>query len=144
MYESKMLERLLAVNREGILALQKAIREALKGQCCLDCGEKDERTLVFHHVRGFKRFAISQSIKQLVSLKELKNEMAKCELRCSNCYLKKMDSGAGEHYYTSKAAIDKAIEDSERAVIKRYLRDVAQEALGIKEGPTSDLIANGA
>jgi hypothetical protein len=137
MNEAKKVEMLLELNRNLILDLQSILKDALKAQACVDCGESDVRTLVFDHVRGVKRFTISQAIRKMVSVKELKRELTKCQLRCSNCYLKKHDFGGGEHYYTSNAAIDKAIEQTEEAVLKRFLRSVGAEAQ--RNAPPSQL-----
>lgn len=51
---------------------------------CVDCGETDPIILEFDHVRGEKLFTIGQSYDH--SLKALKEEIAKCEVRCANCH----------------------------------------------------------
>ncbi len=40
----------------------------------------------FDHVRGKKRFNISQYSNKVVSLEVVKEEVAKCEIVCSNCH----------------------------------------------------------
>ena len=40
----------------------------------------------YDHVRGVKRFNISEAIKLKIELEELETELDKCELVCSNCH----------------------------------------------------------
>jgi 5-methylcytosine-specific restriction endonuclease McrA len=127
------LEARLEANRDQVHALCDAIKEELAGKACVDCGERDQRTLDFDHVWGVKLFPISDAIRKMVSLQELKLEIAKCRIRCRNCHLKEHDYGNGEHYYTSKPAIDRAIAKVERLVVQAYLREQAK-ALA-KESP---------
>lgn len=52
---------------------------------CVDCGYRGHpAALEFDHVRGTKRFNISQNI--LKARNDLEAEIAKCEVRCSNCH----------------------------------------------------------
>ena len=56
---------------------------------CVECGEKDPRTLEFDHLRD-KKFNLGKAhmIKGL-TLKEVKAEVRKCVVRCSNCHKRK-------------------------------------------------------
>jgi hypothetical protein len=65
-----------------------ALRYA-KQHGCADCGETDPVVLEFDHVKGSKRNEISYMINATVSLQTLKTEIAKCEIRCSNCHKRK-------------------------------------------------------
>ena len=64
------------------------ITEHLKANPCVDCGETDPVILEFDHVVG-KDFNISNAARKGVSMKKLKDEIAKCEVRCANCHRKK-------------------------------------------------------
>lgn len=53
---------------------------------CVDCGEQDFMVLEFDHVRGVKEYNISTILSDVMSLETLKVELAKCDVRCSNCH----------------------------------------------------------
>ena len=53
---------------------------------CVDCGETDIRALEFDHVTGDKLGAISVLIATNVRWEVVELEIAKCEIRCSNCH----------------------------------------------------------
>lgn len=53
---------------------------------CVDCGETDLVVLDFDHVRGKKTKCVSKMINDAVSMKDLKEEVSKCEIRCANCH----------------------------------------------------------
>jgi hypothetical protein len=55
---------------------------------CVDCGETDPVVLEFDHVRGKKKFNISGNA-YAKSDQELEKEIAKCEVRCRNCHVKR-------------------------------------------------------
>ena len=55
---------------------------------CVDCGESDPRCLDFDHVRGKKLRSVSL-MKTGYSVKVLREEIAKCEVRCANCHRKR-------------------------------------------------------
>lgn len=57
---------------------------------CIVCGEKDIACLDFHHLKD-KEFNISNEIRNL-SIENLKKEINKCVVLCSNCHRKL-------HYY---------------------------------------------
>jgi hypothetical protein len=57
---------------------------------CVDCGEKDPRVLQFDHVRGDKKAGLSElAYSKKVNIEKLCEEIKKCEVRCSNCHLKR-------------------------------------------------------
>lgn len=65
----------------------KAYIKKLKQEgACVDCGIQDWRVLDFDHVTGKKDFSISIGAGRGLSLERLHAEIAKCELRCSNCH----------------------------------------------------------
>jgi hypothetical protein len=53
---------------------------------CVDCGCVDIRVLEFDHVTGTKRYGVGYMLKQGHSLDAIKEEVAKCEVRCRNCH----------------------------------------------------------
>jgi hypothetical protein len=54
---------------------------------CIDCGYKSHAVaLQFDHVRGEKHKDVSRMVGECVSLKRLKEEIRKCEVRCANCH----------------------------------------------------------
>ncbi len=59
---------------------------------CVDCGEDDSIVLDFDHVFGVKKRCISELWRAGVSLKNIEDEIDKCEIRCSNCHRRR-------HYY---------------------------------------------
>lgn len=62
------------------------VTEYLLEHPCVDCGETDPLVLDFDHVRDKKRYNISNMIRLLFSIEEIKKEIAKCEVRCANCH----------------------------------------------------------
>ena len=52
---------------------------------CNRCGYDDHRALEFHHHKADKEFNISEKFYQL-SWENLKKEIDKCEVLCSNCH----------------------------------------------------------
>ena len=73
------------IARERIKAY---IRDYLKTNFCVDCGETNIIVLEFDHVRD-KDFNISDATRKGVGMKKLKDEISKCEVRCANCNRKK-------------------------------------------------------
>lgn len=64
----------------------RAKRETLKNKPCMDCGGTfPPECMDFDHVRGEKRFGIG-SILPHCSEEKLMEEIAKCDLVCSNCH----------------------------------------------------------
>jgi 5-methylcytosine-specific restriction endonuclease McrA len=66
----------------------------LKANPCVDCGETDAIVLEFDHVTS-KDFNISDAARKGVSMKKLRDEIAKCEVRCSNCHRRKTYERSG-------------------------------------------------
>jgi len=58
-----------------------------KSKPCTDCGGIFPTCCMdFDHVRGTKKFNISMGVLNHKTLRQIKLEMAKCELVCSNCH----------------------------------------------------------
>ena len=66
---------------------EKYIIEYLLANPCVDCGEKDPVVLEFDHISGIKRKEIA--ILKRYSLKAVREEIEKCEVRCANCHRRK-------------------------------------------------------
>jgi hypothetical protein len=67
-------------------AKKEAIRE-LKSKPCTDCGKTYHWYVMdFDHVRGEKKGGVSALLQSGKSLSKLLEEVAKCDLLCSNCH----------------------------------------------------------
>lgn len=75
-----------SLRREKRKQLRIYIRRVKSYLGCIDCNNKDWRVLDFDHVRGIKIFQISAVHRFNYGLTELKQEMRKCDVRCSNCH----------------------------------------------------------
>lgn len=65
----------------------RALVANLKSDPCTDCGGKFHHCAMdFDHVRGEKILEIGIMVKRPVSESQLIEELAKCELVCSNCH----------------------------------------------------------
>ncbi len=63
------------------------IKNYISTHPCIDCGEKDPRVLEFDH-RDNKILTISQAMWKM-NFEELKEEIAKCDIRCANDHKRK-------------------------------------------------------
>lgn len=52
---------------------------------CVDCGEKNPIVLEFDHKKD-KVDCVGEIARRNGSLKAVKDEIAKCEVRCANCH----------------------------------------------------------
>jgi spore coat polysaccharide biosynthesis protein SpsF (cytidylyltransferase family) len=68
---------------------QRFIYEYLSYQKCADCGEYDFSVLTFDHVRGKKKKEISRMVADGDSIEAIKDELAKCEIVCFNCHMRR-------------------------------------------------------
>ena len=66
----------------------------LSSHPCVDCGQTDVRVLEFDHVRGTKSAYRNKLLNGAVSWKTIEAEIAKCEVRCTNCHrIKTLERG---------------------------------------------------
>ena len=68
---------------------QKYVANYLKTHPCVDCGETNIIALQFDHVRGDKKTTISEMCIKGYALQTIKDEIAKCDVRCGNCHSRK-------------------------------------------------------
>lgn len=83
---AKMKKRAAANRDVTRVRNKKFIAEYLDKHPCVDCGEKDPVVLDFDHVRGKKVKNVADAVNHGWSLKRIKDEIAKCEVRCANCH----------------------------------------------------------
>lgn len=67
--------------------MRKFLYEYFLQHPCIDCGEKDPIVLTFDHI-GDKSFTIASKA-SVSSIKEIQEEIKKCEVRCANCHMRK-------------------------------------------------------
>ncbi len=85
--KAKYLEASNANRHTRRLALMKYITELKTNAACIDCKENLHfAAMDFDHVRGKKVGPVGKLVHELVPLAVLKEEIAKCELVCSNCH----------------------------------------------------------
>jgi hypothetical protein len=84
---AKRIQQIRAKNREARDRLY-AIAVAIKEQSgCVDCCKKyDHWILDFDHIHADKIANVSQLIARNCSEKRVREEIAKCEIVCSNCH----------------------------------------------------------
>jgi hypothetical protein len=68
----------------AVAANRARINAYLTAHPCVDCGETDVVVLDFDHVRGEKVADVSTMVGLGVSWRKIEEEIAKCEVRCSN------------------------------------------------------------
>lgn len=83
-------------SRRWMANKRRKINEYFSNNPCVDCGETDIFVLEFDHVRGDKNFTISQKIGNL-AWAIIENEIAKCDIRCTNCHLKRTIATSDNH-----------------------------------------------
>lgn len=84
--ENNVSKKVLARNEKKKQLIIDLLLETLKTNQCIDCGINDIRVLEFDHVRGEKRFNLMDSTNRKYGLNTIKEEIAKCEIRCRNCH----------------------------------------------------------
>lgn len=79
--------------------VRRRILEHLQNHPCVDCGETDPIVLQFDHVRGTKRLEVSRLIHMGFSWDVVAAEIAKCDVRCANCHVRKTARDRGWFAY---------------------------------------------
>lgn len=67
----------------------------LSSHSCVDCGNTDVRVLEFDHVRGSKEANITRLLGSAAPWEIIEAEIAKCEVRCTNCHRIKTSGRGG-------------------------------------------------
>jgi len=94
-YHSKEYNCVIVKNKKlGRWEKQKYILDYLLVHPCVDCGEKDPIVLQFDHQRD-KIKSISALVRSCSSLEKIIEEIAKCEIRCANCHIRRHSKERG-------------------------------------------------
>jgi hypothetical protein len=83
-----------AMNKDKVqLAVKKRRQDIIdfiwaykSNHSCVDCGFSDPKALDFDHVRGEKKYNLSQMSELGLGRQKILDEIAKCDVRCSNCH----------------------------------------------------------
>lgn len=79
-------KRAMDGKRKAYIRNTKFVKEYLSTHPCVDCGNDNILVLEFDHVTGNKLKAISIMVRNGSSIKKIKEEITKCEVRCANCH----------------------------------------------------------
>jgi hypothetical protein len=82
-------------NQVRIRRNQEKLFDYLVDHQCADCGENNSRVLQFDHVRGVKRGNVTQMVSSGYGWKTILEEIAKCEIVCANCHIKRTAQRGG-------------------------------------------------
>ncbi len=104
-HRRRTLRRLASIERTSAsrrtrLRNEAYVRDVLSGACCVDCGGADPRVLEFHHL-GEKTANVSDLCRGERSLTALKEEIAKCEVLCSNCHRRRTAAGRKDYRWVA-------------------------------------------
>jgi 5-methylcytosine-specific restriction endonuclease McrA len=97
-YERRSEERREAVKEDKYKRIQEAqqfIWDYLSTHPCRNCGESDPVVLEFNHVRGRKKYNISDMPRRGYSIAAIQSELAKCEVLCANCHRRRTSRERG-------------------------------------------------
>jgi hypothetical protein len=101
-------ERELSAVRWRSKAQERNVRfavAALAASGCVDCGQADICVLDFDHV-GAKTGTVMELARREVGLQRLRDEIARCVVRCANCHRRRTASAGG--YYRARAGVPPA------------------------------------
>lgn len=71
--------------RAAVIIAKALVRDHLRTNPCVDCGEQDPTVLDFDHLRD-KRLEVTRMAIQGFSLATIQAEIEKCVIRCANCH----------------------------------------------------------
>jgi len=83
--QAKYIDRAKLYSNNRKFLIYKNILAYFKTHFCVDCGEKDPLVLEFDH-QGNKEYNISSMAKNNCTWELVEKEIAKCDVRCSNCH----------------------------------------------------------
>lgn len=75
--------------RRAVETAKEYVYEYLSTHPCLDCGNNNVLTLTFDHVRGTKKAAVAEMVGRGRSIGTIKEEIAKCDVVCFNCHMRR-------------------------------------------------------
>ena len=92
-YKKNRAKRILTAKlhtEKRVKIMKDYLVEHLRNNPCVDCGEADILVLQFDHTQD-KKMNVSEFVtsKRPSSFNKLKEEVAKCEIRCANCHQRK-------------------------------------------------------
>jgi hypothetical protein len=86
-------KNVLEINRQSKQKAQVRaaifIQEYLSSRYCVDCGESDMAVLTFDHVKGEKKYYISDMVTGGYGIETIKGELEKTETVCFNCHIRR-------------------------------------------------------
>lgn len=116
---SKNVEKYCKRARTSNPAAKKRNREFiisyLLEHSCVDCEETDIVVLDFDHVIGEKRETVSTMARSPYSIKSIKEEIGKCEIRCANCHRRRHSKENG--FYKEGVVAPKVERKSEKLCV---------------------------
>lgn len=88
--QPRNIRRMFKTNPEKFSGKKKIVMEFLSKSSCIDCKTDDLDVLEFDHVRDSKHLEVSKMVNSSAwTEQDVKNEIAKCDVRCANCHRKK-------------------------------------------------------
>ena len=84
--KDKIISRSAARNKRQRKKNREFVDRVKRMHSCVDCGESNPVVLEFDHVRGVKRKSVADMVYNYYSIKSIKEEIRKCDIRCSNCH----------------------------------------------------------
>jgi hypothetical protein len=97
--KSKQIKQIGERRKERRVRNRRFVFDYLMINHCIDCGETDPRVLEFDH-RSDKLANIADLLREVCSIEKLKEEIAKCDVRCANCHRRK--TAIEQDWYTHK------------------------------------------
>lgn len=87
--KATMKARARACTKRAVARNKEYINSVLEKSSCVDCGCTDREALEFDHVRGVKKNNVSDLVRNGCSLKTVRAEIEKCDIRCVLCHRKR-------------------------------------------------------
>lgn len=83
-------EEVIAKRRKKQLEIRHWFMRYKSALSCIDCGISHPAILQFHHRdKANKSFTIADVVRRATSLKQITNEIKKCDVLCVNCHAKR-------------------------------------------------------
>ena len=87
--EAKQLrsESIVKATKKRRTQLQSKVNEIKSNSPCVDCGGSFHPVAMdFDHVRGTKKYGISEMVGKAMPWDKILKEIEKCDVRCANCH----------------------------------------------------------